>query len=129
MVDDLRGDVTFPMTLPAYVLTKFATRDTNTDALELCDKTDIFTSRTDNGICLALFTDPQAAESYRDGRNLAAGFEVTRLDSLDLLCVLSRMGEVCGHLTMNMCPKTNGGELVGIELARQTLRANLIAAN
>jgi hypothetical protein len=124
MADEPQCDTTFPMTLPAYALAKFATRETSTGALQLCEKSDFLSSRTDDGICLALFTSPQAAETYRDGRNLAAGFEVTRLDSLDLLCVLSRMGAACESLTVDMCPSTNRGRVVGVELMRQTLAAS-----
>jgi hypothetical protein len=127
MADESQGDATYLIALPAYALTKFATRDSNSGALELCDNTDFFTSRTDDGVCLALFTDAQAATSYRDGRNLATGFEVTRLNSLDLLCVLSRMGEVCQRLAVDMCEKNIRGRLVGVERMRQTLLASLLA--
>ena len=128
MANEPQGDATYIITLPAYALTKFATRDTTTGALELCDKSDFFASRTDDGLCLALFTDARIAESYRNGRNLAAGFEVTQLDSLELLCVLSRMGEVCQHLTVDMCPKTTRARLVGMERMRQALLASLLPA-
>jgi hypothetical protein len=127
MADESQGDATYLIALPAYALTKFATRDSNSGALELCAESDFFTSRTEDGVCLALFTDVQAAESYRDGRNLAAGFEVTRLDSLDLLCVLSRMGEVCQRLAVDMCATNVRGRLVGMEWMRQTLLASVQA--
>jgi hypothetical protein len=127
MADEPQGDATYLISLPAYALSKFATRDANSGALELCAASDFFTSRTDDGVCLALFTDAEAAAAYRDGRNLAAGFEVTRLDSLDLLCVLSRMGEVCQRLAVDMCAKNLRGRLVEMERMRQTLLASVRA--
>lgn len=121
MADDSLADANVGVGLPAYALSRFVTRDAQTDALTLCDKSDFLLSRTNDGVCLALFTSPQAAESYREGRNLATGYAVMPLDSLDLLCVLSRMGAACESVAVDMGPRTNGGRVVAVESMRQTL--------
>lgn len=132
MADEPQGDTTYLIPLPAYALSRFAARDANTGELALSAKVDFLSSRTEEGICLALFTNSHAAESYRNGRNLATGFEVTQLDSLELLCVLSRMGAVCELLMVDMSPSASGGLIVGLESMRQRLlashRASLAAA-
>lgn len=121
MADNSLADANVGVALPAYTLSKFVTRDARTDALTLCDKSDFLLSRTNDGVCLALFTSPQAAETYREGHNLATGYAVMSLDSLDLLCVLSRMGAACESVAVDMSPHTNDGRVVAVESMRQTL--------
>lgn len=120
------GEPPYSLPSPAYALSTFTTRDANTGALELCDKTDFLSSRTDDGICLALFTSREAAESYRVVRTLAAGFQVTRLDPLELLCVLSRMGGGCPQLAVDMDATGTRGRVAGMEQMRQSLLASLL---